>query len=852
MNQSQTSAEHHDMSPERIQALEQAQQLHDETQAAEFLLQCNWPDARLKAADWIVSRPLLEQVLAAVRNSDRRVEKLLQQRLDVLVERAAATARGQSAILQAQALVAATPLLVNQVADLDRVWSQVGDAPVELRATFDGLREQLRQRLDAQTQLQHAVLDVGTRLQRLITQAEPSGGELLPPQQVEATLDALEEEMAGLWACAEAPSLPKRVLTEFRHKHETLHAALGTLQERYATVMACQDLLLEWEEQDPGTLDEAVLRQHWQALPALHPQDQAGLQERFLALLAKLAGRRQFDADGEMERRRQERESFGLSLAAMEEALRNGALLDAAGHDHKLREMDLSVAHLRGEQKVRLQSARAELARLQGWAKWGGKVSREELLKTAQDLPSRQLGVAELSREVPGLRERWKALDATAGPASKDAWQRFDAACTLAYAPAAEHFKKLAKERQDNLARARALLDEIRTQAERLEHASKGDTPAEADDAIADTAGLAPNDAAQPDWKAIAGFCERMQQQWRRLGPIDRKPKKLLDTEFAAAMGRLTQPLSALQAVEKAERERLIVAAQAIDPTQRRAPEEMQALQQRWQQRARKLPLDRHDEHALWQQFRTACDQLFAQRKQHVKAADAERSTHLREREALCVRLEAAQREKPDVIRSLVREVKSAWIKAGAVPRAAERQVETRFQRALAGLQKRLDEGERGARQVRGEVIAERFGVCLMLERALVLGESNGAAQKARAQWDALPTASTDAERALSRRFDSGMQALEHGDTAYVAQLQKNVAALAHALLRAEIQLGIDSPPAFARERLKVQVEVLQASLKSGEKSLSPQSLLLGLCALPAALDAQGEQRLRLIANRLA
>jgi exonuclease SbcC len=852
MNHNPNPADQHDMPPERMQALDQAQQLHDETQAADFLLQCSWPDARLKAADWIHSRPLLEHVLAAVRNSDRRVEKLLQQRLDVLAEREAATARGQRAVEHAQSLVAATPLLVNQVADLDREWSLVGDAPEAVRAEFDALREQLRQRLDAQAQLQHAVLDVGSRLQRLIADAEPSGGQLLAPAQVAATLDQLEEEMAGLWSSTEAPSLPKRVLTEFRHKHEALRAALGTLQERYAAVMACQDLLLEWEESDPGALDEAVVRQQWQALAPLHPLDDAALQERFRGLLAKLAGRRQSDADGETERRRQARDLFSQSMLGMEEALRNGALLDAAAHEHKLRDMDLSLAHLRGEQKMRLQTARAELARLQGWAKWGGKISREELLKTAQDLPSRKLSVTDLAREVPGLRERWKALDATAGPANKDAWQRFDAACTAAYAPAAEHFKKLAKERQDNLERARALLAEVRVQAEQLEQAGKGDAAAESGDTNESVVVAARADVPQPDWKAIAGFCDRMQQLWRRLGPIDRKPKKTLDTEFATAMVRLTRPLSVLQSEEKNERERLIDAAQAIDPAQRRAAEELQALQQRWQQRARNLPLDRHDEHALWQRFRAACDQLFAKRKQHVKSADAERSTHLREREALCARLEAALQEKPDAIRPLVREARAAWTKFGAVPRAAERQIETRFQRALAGLQKRLDDGERGARQMRGDVLAQRFGLCLELERSLMAGEPAATGQQARIRWEGLPTVSTEAERALSRRFEQGMQALESRDAAYPVQLQKNLPLLTHELLRAEIQLGIDSPPAFARERLKVQVEVLQSSLKSGEKSPSPHSLLLQLCSLPAPIDAQGEQRLRAVANRLA
>ena len=877
MNQNATPAEHPDHPPERAQALLQAEGLQDEAQATDFLLQCAWPDARLKAADLIHSRPLLEHALAAVRNSDRRVEKLLQQRLDALFEREAATGRGQRAIEQAQALVNATPLLVSQVADLDRQWSQVGDAPAAVEQEFAALREQLRQRLDAQTQLQLAVMELSGQLQQLIADTEPGSGKPLEPERVVIALDRLEENMAALCAGAEAASLPKRVLAEFRQKHQDLRAALGTLHDRHAAIVTRADLLQSWEAQEPAALNEASLREQWQALPALLPEDASGLSERFETLLARLEESRRATSRGSDEQRRQSRQQFSQAMDAMEAALQKGSLHEAAEQEHKLRDMDLGIARLRGDQKVRLQNARAELGRLQGWAKWGGKMSRDELLKSAQELPSRDLPVGELSREVGSLRERWKALDATAGAASKEAWQRFDAACTTAYAPAAEHFKKLSQERQDNLVRARALIDEVRRQADQLEqrehpgqvlpeaqqpqqggevgHVKDGENGVNGEEIAQVHTDHKSEGGPLPDWKAIAGFCDRLQQQWRRLGPIDRKPSKLLDTEFAEAMQRLTKPLSLQQAAEKEERERLIKAVEEIDSSQRRAPELLAQLQQRWQQRARQLPLMRNDEHALWQRFRSACDQLFARRKQHVKSADAERTSHLREREALCERLEAAHKEKSEVVRNLMREAKSSWTRMGQVPRSAERQIESRFQRAMLALQKQLEQGERSARQVRGEQLAQRFGLCLHIERLLVSGNGDldaATLEQLRAQWNALAPAGTALDKALATRFDAGLSALACHDADRIRALQDNLPLLAHELLRAEITLGMESPPGFARERLQVQVEVLQSSLKSGEKTLAPQGVLLRLASLPAPLDEQGEGRLRAIVARLA
>src|SRR5690606_37872788 len=156
----------------------------------------------------------------------RRVEKLLQQRLDQLFKREASVARGRAAIEHAQKLVDAPLLLVNQVADLDREWSQVGEVPPDLLASFDALRAQLRSRLDAQMHLQQAVLDLSTRLQRLIADVQPDSGKLLQPDQVAGALDQLEEEMAALCSQPEAPALPKRVLVDFREKHDDLRTAL--------------------------------------------------------------------------------------------------------------------------------------------------------------------------------------------------------------------------------------------------------------------------------------------------------------------------------------------------------------------------------------------------------------------------------------------------------------------------------------------------------------------------------------------------------------------------------------------------------------------------------------------------
>ncbi len=186
-------------------ALEQAIALaHDEAAATAFILSSDYPDARRQAAQHLHGRAYLEQVAQSMRNTDRRVARLMQQRLDALDQEEKRAAQAAESIAQAQQLAQSPLLMVNQVTELDHAWRRIGDAPAPLRDQFDAVREQLRQRLLAQTELQRALLDTGAALTRLADAAPGMAGDEAGEQ-----LAALEATLAGHMAAAEAPSLPK-------------------------------------------------------------------------------------------------------------------------------------------------------------------------------------------------------------------------------------------------------------------------------------------------------------------------------------------------------------------------------------------------------------------------------------------------------------------------------------------------------------------------------------------------------------------------------------------------------------------------------------------------------------------
>jgi len=810
-------------------ALYEAQALTgDEAAAVEFILQCHFADARLHAAEHIHSKLMLDRVLQHVRNIDRRVAKLMLARLDVLKHGEDTERNAQSCIEAALRLVQDSQCLPNQVAELDRTWQLIEMPPVALHLSFGEVRIRLGARLEAQAQAQRAALNAIESLRNLNDHAATvCAGAIVD------TLDALEREIAAIDKLPEAASLPKHLIGELEHQHAIFRKKRASIEQGAKAASSRDEKLRQWESREPASLKVDAMQRDWQSLGAVG-NEEAGIamQARFDTLVARALELKEAKASVSNEQKRDAQQVFSEALDAMETALDTGAVQAAAEHDKTLRAMDIKPQRLDESQTARLAKARAELGRLQGWAKWGGNVSREELLKAAEDMPQKSLTPLDLSKKVGGLRERWKSLDTSAGPANKELWTRFDAACTAAYAPAAAHFKKLAEERQQHMACAAVLIDEVKQFALRSNCMSA--------------------DTTVVDWKAVANFCRRMTQSWHRLGAMDRKEKKRLDAEFGQAMQVLTSPLADQSTHEITGREKLIAEVHGMSADDRGVLDALRAIQERWQLQAKAFPLERNEEQALWQRFRSECDAVFAKRKDASAAADAERRKNFQAKELICAALEAAATSAGENGSKALREAKEAWTKVGAGPRATENQIDSRYKSAMSALEKELHTIKLAAIEAESNALRDKLRICREVEAAVMqsLAADPRQMEKWRDAWQVLPKLPATFERAMRERLDVALIALEKGDASYADTLEKNRAVLLSTLLRCEILFSIDSPPECSRERLKLQVEVLQASLKAGQKSLSPDAQLLQVCALPVNGDGNAMQRLeRVIAN---
>lgn len=788
-----------------------------EAAAVEFILQCGFADARLIAAAHISSQSLQERVHSAMRNTDRRVARLMQGKIEASLQLAQCEQQAQQCLEQAQQLVSDVQLMPNQVADLDRIWTAIHVPAGQIRQIFETVRATLQNRLTSQVELQRALIDALARLREFTSAPDDAQSDISDVSINASTLEALALAVEQHAAAPEVPALPKHLLPACLKELDIARQKLA-VQQRQSALLASAVL---------PTIHAAEMPPAPEALIAAGPagDDAADLSLHFpdaepVVPVAEPAAPQPV-IDVEIAAQVQElKQRFAEALDGMEKALEQGLLQVACEHDKALRAIDAKLCKPSAAQLPRLAKARVELAHLMSWARWGGNVSREELLKTAEELPLQQLPLTELGKKIGSLRERWKSLDVSAGASSRELWHRFDVACNSAYEPVAAHYRELAEERQHNAVKAQALLEQLHSLSTEMQNAT------------------------EIDWKSIAQQCQHMQHAWQRMGIIERKDKKRLDAEFTTALSALAEPLARQRAAAIERRERLIADASEISADDRTAPDALRALQARWQEQSLSLSLERRDEQALWLRFRAACDAVFARRKAMAQAADVDRLQNLQQKETICDGLEAAAELPPSGLGKTLRELQDGWNQTGYVPRAAEQQLTQRFDAAVAVLRQRLDAIKHAAQTSELDALQRKLSLCQTIEAAIAELPQSLPDRDWSSEWSQQAPLAGHFESVLQTRFSAALTALAANDSGYATTLTDNRIHLGQELLRLEILLGCDSPSELSRERLKMQVEVLQSSLQAGQKQVTQQEQLIAVCALPAATDAQSAQRI--------
>jgi hypothetical protein len=197
-----------------------------------------------------------------------------------------------------------------------------------------------------------------------------------------------------------------------------------------------------------------------------------------------------------------------------------------------------------------------------------------------------------------------------------------------------------------------------------------------------------------PDWRTVATVLREAPQEWRRYSPVDRATGRAVQEEFDASMGRLQARLDSWHAQNVAEKKSLIERAQQLctKADGREAVDAVKRLQQLWKEVG---AAPRDQERQLWDEFREQCDAVFQKRQQAYAEYTAGLEGNKQQAVALCEEAEAfAALPGPALLEGLAKVApwRAAFASLGELPRADQRALHDRFERALEKAQARVSQ----------------------------------------------------------------------------------------------------------------------------------------------------------------
>ncbi len=228
-------------------------------------------------------------------------------------------------------------------------------------------------------------------------------------------------------------------------------------------------------------------------------------------------------------------------------------------------------------------------------------VAEKPAAKTDDVVRIPAMGGRKMQETLRGLREQWKKVDKEAAP-NPALWKRFDSACNRAHEVVDAWLKEARAQTTAHKAQRLALIEEVKAWA--VEHANG------------------------PDWKGVARQLHQFAQRWRESGHLSEKMFAELQPVWKAAIHAAHESLEVVQKASLARRHALIAEAQALGAAPSLRVDAVKALQQRWQEEAHAVVLDRKQEQKLWDAFRQPIDEAFARKSSVREQSQAALTPH--------------------------------------------------------------------------------------------------------------------------------------------------------------------------------------------------------------------------------
>lgn len=246
-----------------------------------------------------------------------------------------------------------------------------------------------------------------------------------------------------------------------------------------------------------------------------------------------------------------------------------------------------NIRNIDNKLEAEAHAALTAAGELEGWQRWRADQIREELVVKAEALLAKPMGGRKQQDALRNMRELWKTSD-QGGTPNHALWKRFDDACNEAHKVVEVWLESVKEQSEATKAQRKILIDEVLAWAE--------------------------TNKTNADWKqhirSLNGFVEK----WRDAGHLSEKAFAEIQPQWKAAMEAADAPLTSARSESVARRKAMIEEASVLGAESMLRIDAVKHLQQRWQQEAQGVPIERKQEQKMWDAFRKPIDDAF-QRK---------------------------------------------------------------------------------------------------------------------------------------------------------------------------------------------------------------------------------------------
>lgn len=647
--------------------------------------------------------------------------------------------------------------------------------------------------------------------------------QLAEQQSAQQTIESLCEKLEQLGKSSHSPLFKP----QYHHLNNSWEAHNDAAHEQAKRTMlarfnnarsVCESILVQFSEEEKRLENIRLAELH-------HAEEQ----EKHKIMWAQMAEEQKAEQQEAILKKQQEEEklkqkekeqsllerSLLEQIAAIETALQQGTLANISKKLKSVQQKLDSLEKPRAQQhegKVHLLLGR--LNELRDWQSYAAMPKKQELCEKMQQLIGVSLPPKELSDAIRELQTQWQELKGGGREEEQKLWLQFKEAADKAYEPCKQHFGQQRETRNENLRQREKICSEL----EQF---------------------MAQYDWTKADWKSVNKIIETAKQEFHRFSPVDHKHQKTIKDRYDAALKPIIEKLREIQKHHEAEKQQLISRAQKLMEVSdiHAAMESAKTLQQQW----KTIGITRAwEDQKLWQQFRSACDAVFARRDAQREQAQETLKQDLAKAEKLCKQIEELSRLDDSALqksRDQYQNLRQDFQSISNLHKEKQKKFFSRFYQACDGYQEQVAGIKKRQQQSTLQEAFRKADLCGQLESGAL------SASIAQEQWAALTvTLTADYQSALEKRFAT---ALKIANAEQKTDLSANEKQRRLILIRLEILLDKPSPEEDKALRMNHQLTLLSNKglsakpVVTDKKSQTDQLILEWLGCGSASADAQ-------------